>query len=300
MKKYVKQIWSAVGLVAVASIAHAQSGSLTAFTGSTLIDESVSNSSQVYDFITGPADKIKRDVVIEYSVRVKGVVRRSTYSLGSDVNRKEVFNHYQDQLQELGAETIFTCEGPDCGRPTAWASEIFKRRDLSAPIRNQSYSASVVTSDDSQSLFSIYVVTRGNLRVMVHVEEATLDEPISFDSTQTLRDELVRRGVVTLKDVAPSRSGALTTRDLTAITDIVGESSLLSTQEIYVVCHIHGSQSTQSLIEASTKCAETVASAITESTPYQASALGTGPLIPLDDRPLTRIELVIPSLLRRE
>ena len=154
--------------------------------------------------------------------------------------------------------------------------------------------------DGKQSLFSIYVVARGNLRVMAHIEEILLDEPITLDINQSLQDELVRRGMVMLRDIEPSLTGALSSSDLARIVDSVKELSLLDTHEIYVVCHIHGSRSTQLLIDASDKCAETVAEQIESQTSYQAASFGVGPLIPLQDKPLTRIELVVPALLRRE
>ena len=279
---------------------YAQEVSIPPFPGATLLDSKDSESLVNYDFITGPAEKIKRDILIENMVRVKGRVIKSTYTLPSGTKREEVFGHYQDELGARTAQTVFQCQGPDCGQAATWSGQIFKRRDLSAPIRNQSYSASVVMDDGKQSLFSIYVVARGNLRVMAHIEEIMLNEPITLDINQSLEDELVRRGVVMLKDIEPSLSGALSSSDLTRIVDAVKGLSLLNTQEIYVVCHIHGSRSTQVLIDASAKCAETVAEQIESQTTYQAASFGAGPLIPLQDKPLTRIELVVPALLRRE
>ena len=300
MYRHFCQLLRLIPVFSTVMFAHAQSITVQNFPGATLLDFSDDQTEVSYDFITGPADKIKRDVIIENSVRVTGRVFRSTYALPSGTKREEVFAHYQDQLQRLNAQTIFACDGPDCGRSTTWASQIFKRRDLSAPIRNQSYSASVVDGGSEQNLFAVYVVARGNLRVMAHVEQIVLSSPVSFDTNQSLEDELIRRGVVMLKEVTPSLTGGITTNDLKIIVESIQELSLLSTHEIYVVCHIHGSRPTPSLVDASSKCAQSIVTAISEETDLTASAFGAGPLIPLEDRPLTRIELVVPALVRRE
>lgn len=300
MPKHVSQLVSWAISLLIVGFVHAQEVSIPAFPGATKLDSTDSESPTNYDFITGPAEKIKRDVLIENSVRVTGQVIKSTYSLPSGTKREEVFDYYQDRLQDRNAQTVFLCQGPDCGQAATWSGQIFKRRDLSAPIRHQSYSASVVDVEGAQTLFAIYVVARGNLRVMAHIEEIKLAERITLDTNQSLQDELVRRGAVVLRDIEPSLTGSISSSDLARIVDVVKELSLLVTQEIYVVCHIHGSRRTQVLIDASSKCAETVAQQIESQTSYQSSSFGAGPLIPLDDKPLTRIELVVPALLRRE
>ena len=300
MEKFVRLSVGVITTVVLSCLGYGQVTALTPYAKATLLDASDSESSISYDFITGPADKIKRDVIIENSLRVSGRVLKSTYELPAGVKRTEVFSHYQELLRQIEAQHLFVCDGRDCGRSTIWASEIFQRRDLSAPTRTQEYSASVLMQDGQQTLFAVYVVARGNLRVMAHIEQVVVDEPVTFDNNQTLRDELLRRGSVMLKDIKPSLSGALTATDLEEIVAIVEDLSLLDTQQIYVVCHLHGSRATQALLDASTKCAESVVEVIVENTTNQAFAFGTGPLIPHETRPLTRVELVVPALVRRE
>ena len=252
-----------------------------------------------YDFIYAPVDKIKRDVSFESSVRFTGSGQKITYEVPRGVSREDAFEWYSKQLDRLGASMLFTCEGPDCGRATIWASQVFRIRELSAPDRQQSYGAYVMGEGANQQLFAVYVVERGNKRVIAHIEEIKPSEPVTFDENQGFADQLTASGVAVIRNVTPAADGSINDDGESVISAIAKQMSSVVSRDVYVVCHVHASGSADPLIEASQNCANSVASQIADETSLEPKGVGVGPLLPVEGRKLSRVEIVVPSLMRR-
>ena len=298
MKRAISLVLTLASLPILADVSgSSDSNLLSRYTGSTIISyDSIDGS---YDFIDAAVDKIKRDVSFESSVRFTGTGQKITYEMPRGVSREDAFLWYVQQLDRLGASMLFTCKGPDCGRATIWASQIFRVRELSAQDRDQTYAAYVIGEGDTQTLIALYVVERGNKRVMAHIEEVKPNEPVSFDENQGFADQLNSTGVAVIRNIEPTRNGEIDSDAQSVISGIAGELSNLSTRDVYVVCHIHASGDADPLIDASRQCAETVAAQLSNESSLKPKPIGVGPLLPVEGRKLSRIEVVVPSLMRQ-
>lgn len=270
---------------------------LSRYTASTIIEYGVIEGS--YDFIYASVDKIKRDVSFESSVRFAGSGQKITYEMPRGVSREDALRWYTTQLDRLGGTMLFSCEGPDCGRATIWASQIFRVRSLSAPDRQQSYAAYVLGEGSNQTLIALYVVERGNKRVNAHIEEVKPSGPVTFDENRGFADSLNATGIAVIRNVTPKRDGSIDADAKKVISAIAKQMSNLITRDIYVVCHLHASGSADPLIEASGRCAEEVAGQLAAESSIEPKAIGVGPLLPVVGRKLSRVEVVVPSLMRQ-
>ncbi|MCY3857902.1 MAG: DUF4892 domain-containing protein [Gammaproteobacteria bacterium] len=270
---------------------------LTRYTASTIIEYDLIEGA--YDFIYASVDKIKREVSFESSVRFTGSGQKITYEMPRGVSREDALRWHTSQLDRLGGTMLFSCDGPDCGRATIWASQIFRIRSLSAPDRQQSYAAYVLGDDADQTLVALYVVERGNKRVNAHIEVVEPNAPVTFDQNRGFADSLSATGIAVIRNVTPGRDGSIDADAKAVIGDIAEQLSSLLASDIYVVCHLHAPGSAQPLIEASGRCAEEVAGLLAEQSSFEPKAIGVGPLIPVEGRKLSRVEVVVPSLMRQ-
>lgn len=270
---------------------------LSRYTDSTIINYATIDGA--YDFLYAPVDKIKRDVSFESSVRFTASGQKITYEMPRGVSRDDAFQWFINQLDRLGATMLFSCAGPDCGRATIWASQVFRVRSLSAPDRQQTYAAYVLSEDEDQTLFALYVVERGNKRVNAHIEVVKPSAPVTFDENRGFADQLNATGVAVVHNVVPARDGSLNAEANGVLSAIAEQIKNLVSRDIYVVCHIHASGAADPLIEASERCATSVAEQLAEATTLTPKAKGVGPLLPVEGRKLTRVEVVVPSLMRQ-
>ena len=298
MKRLLSYVIALGSIGILADIPGAKDSNLLArYTASTIVNYGILEGT--YDFIYAPVDKIKRDVSFENSVRFTGTGQRVTYEMPRGVSRDDAFHWYAKQLDRLGGTMLFSCEGPDCGRATIWASQVFRVRELTAQDRYQTYAAYTIADGDSQTLIALYVVERGNKRVMAHIEEVSASEPVSFDENRGFADQLSATGVAVIRNVKPGRDGSIDAASASVISVIAKQMSNLVSRDVYVVCHLHASGGADPLIEASQRCASTVAAQLEEETSLQPKSMGVGPLMPVAGRKLSRIEVVVPSLMRQ-
>ena len=270
---------------------------LNRYTASEIINYGTISGS--YDFIYAPVDKIKRDVSFESSVRITGSGERVTYEMPRGVSREDAFLWFSSQLDRAGGNLLFQCEGPDCGRATIWASQVFRLRELSAPDRQQTYGAYVLDDSGNQLLFAVYVVERGNKRVIAHIEQVQPETSVSFDENRGFGDQLATTGIAVVHNVEPDREGALNDQEKGVIMAISEQLGSLVSPDVYVVCHVYAAGNAGPLIEASQKCADAVSDQISNETSLKPVGLGAGPLMPVEGRKPSRVEIVVPSLLRQ-
>ena len=209
------------GLVALGLASHAAedvSGSadpsaVERFPRSWIVEYTEPGAPEPYEFITAPVDRIKRDVRVE-AVRVEGALTRVTYRIPDGERLDDVIEHYETRIAAISPGIVFSCRGPDCGRSTIWANQIFGVAELAAPNRNQFYLAAPVRVDGQGQLVAFYAVQRGNRRVYAHLDVVVPQGPTPFDATLTLAGALERTGFVVVEGRRagcrgePARGGA--------------------------------------------------------------------------------------------
>ena len=253
-----------------------------------------------YDFIVGPIERVKREIKFERAIRVSGRVRSETYEVSSDMNREAATEWYREALFAAGGEVVFECEARDCGRAALWGGSIFKQRVLSAFDSKQHYLAAALKSDQSTELFSIYVVERGNRRVYAHVVQVSVDGEVDLGTNQDFSGTLARHGQALVEGVVPDGQGELNDEALGRLKELANQ-LLAFSENIYVVCHVYGSRSSELLLEQSQSCAESAAQTLNDEADIDVIPFGAGPLAPLTGGvPQSRVEIVVPALLRRE
>ncbi len=282
----------AIGVLAIAEGAFADID-IEPFPGSTVERTETRAAQRAHQFITGPVDKIRRDVRIEKSVRVAGDLERRTYRIPSYERPDEIFAYYQSAVMERGGDIIFDCRGADCGRSTVWANDVFRVAVLAAPVNAQHYFAAQIPGDRSQ-LIAVYVVQRGNKRIYGHVEVLTTDGAVEFDVNRDLSGLLARRGWTIIEGITPDRRSGNLDDGALAELDRVGEAlRSFAREDLVVVCHLGGSPDVEALIERSNRCAAAAAERLTAAG-LKAEPFGAGPLMPRQDVPNERVEIVRP------
>ena len=252
-----------------------------------------------YQFVTAPVDKIRQDLRIE-GARVSGPLQRVTYRIPDGEQLDAIVDHYREILKAAGSGIVFACEGPDCGRSTIWAHDVFGIRFLVAPPRSQAYLAAPVTIDGVAKLVAVYAVQRGNRRLYAHVEVVVPDDEVVFDTNRTLADTLARTGSAVIDGVVPDAVGALTAGEISDIEAVAATLGTFGRETIHVVCHLYGSGSVDELKRASERCATTAAEVLQRVGGVAAEAHGLGPLGPQEGLAKARVELVLPYRLRSD
>lgn len=151
----------------------------TVFPGAVIAEYEVQDSAN-YRLVLGTLQRTRGEVVPDASQKLRGRLTQIVYAMPADLEADDVRDFFAEQLQALEAGTLFACEGRVCGSSNYWANDIFQRRILFGPERNQSYLAARVggvgvESDESGEsvegqYLAIYVVTRTNKRLYAYVE----------------------------------------------------------------------------------------------------------------------------------
>ena len=270
---------------------------VSAFTEARVITSYTSDVEGPAMFVYGPVDKIKRQVFFEEMVRAHGKVSSVLIELTAGTDRRDLSDWFTNRVDQEGFLTLYSCDGQDCGRATIWANEIFKVRELSAPNRNQAYVAVSIQDGNRQILAYLYVVARGNRRVVAYLTQIDLGEPIRFDDD--IADRLMADGMIQLP-VPPKVNGNISDEDLETLARMASDFDVVSSHRVFVVCHMHGPGDPDEIIKSSELCAEKVAQVIAENSTLNPTPIGIGPLVPINGRGVTRVELVVPGLLKRD
>ena len=244
------------------------------------------------EFIVSRVDKTHRDVRAKRKVRTDARLETTTYRIPGGTPREEVVDHY---LALLGAETLFSCQGRDCGRSNHWANYIFKQAILFGPDQNQFYAA----VNYQQHLLGVYVVERGNKRVYAHLLVLQPAEPVAVASNQVLIEHLAGDGYAVVDGVRPLPDGSLPDLAQQNLKAIAAQLAIFSGQRVYVVCHIYGSTSPENLLAAADRCSVSAAGLLHTEAGPDLVAFAAGPLLPRAAGSDSRIELILPGRLQR-
>lgn len=96
-----------------------------------------------------------------------------TVQLASTHEAGDAFAAARNYLQQHDAQMLFWCEGKDCGPSNLWANAVFDTARLYGPDEQQSYAAFIQPKDGS--LITVYAITRGNGRSLLHFEQLAAD-----------------------------------------------------------------------------------------------------------------------------
>jgi len=259
------------------------------YPGSWIVEYSPSTAMRSYEFVTGKVARIRREVRIEQSERVKADLLRVTYRTPDGTRFDDAIAHYEDVIAELGARVDFTCRGLDCGLSTIWANLVFGVKELAAPDASQFY---VAASDVGGSrLISIYVAQRPNRRVYAHVDVAETESVGAGLAAGDVVEALESKGFALLMGVTPGGDGELDGDALAVLDEVAGALAGFDGGTIYAVCHIGGVDGDRALQQASA-CAEAAAARL-QAGGIEATGFGAGAMLPREQAPSARLELVV-------
>lgn len=300
-------------LALLSTPAHAQSSGeqtaradhplLTRFPDSEIVEYDRTNELN-HQLVLGTLQRTRGEVVPESAKRLKGQVTRIVYTIPSDYQVSDVREFFAQQLRDRGDSILFSCEGRACGSSNYWANDIFKRRILYGPERNQYYlAARSNTALENDPFLALYLITRANKRLYAYVEiieSETVVAPQALVNEGLLAATLREKGSVVLPLVQFNTVGGSNEElvDPSALDYLVRLMQIDPEIGVYLVSHLSAPErSLESLLEQSGNRAQLIKAVLLEKgiEGLRIKAAGLGPLAPscaLSDCS-DRIELVL-------
>ncbi len=248
-----------------------------------------------YRLILGSLKKVNNVLSPKKSEMIVGKLTSITYRIPDGSRSDEVADYFVRRATESEGTVLFTCQGRECGSSNYWANTIFRRAGLYGPEQLQNFTAVRFAGGSTTAVVSIYTAQRGNKRLYAHLDIVETKHSEVETKPQTLLNRLLDRGVFLLSGVAFNRDHQLTAESRPAIAVAAAAINMQESLKVYVVGHLQGTDSLQSLVDHSTRRAEQVASVLIEEgvEPARLSAHGVGPFAPLGSSKGERIELVL-------
>lgn len=153
---------------------------------------------------TGSVRKISGQLRYESSITARGTVATVTWLLPMEHRAGDAFDAAREALQQQGAQTLFWCEGRDCGESSLWANQVFGNARLYGADDRQSYLLLRLAEPHADSLVALYAITRGNRRAYLHAERFDAEAPLGelLPTSATLLRELKATGDLQLPRLA--------------------------------------------------------------------------------------------------
>ena len=283
--------------------------SIAAYPDAVVVARSPPQDARAYTFVTGRVERSRREPRMARSARVAARLARVTYRTPPGTRMADVIAHYQ--AATVGFEPLYTCQGRDCGRSTAWANDVFGVKELVAPDSAQFYLAAT----HADALVAVYIAQRGNRRVYAHVDHATgagigasaragagdtlhrtpataaAAPRAAADASAEWAVTLRRQGYVVVPGAAPDAAGQLAEVDLQTL-DAIAPALATIARPIHVVCHLDGDAEAA---EARSRVCARRAAARLRAAGVPTQGFGAGPFLPRPDAPARRLELVTPE-----
>lgn len=252
-----------------------------------------------HTIVLGSLQRTRQQVVPEASERIRGNVTRLLYEVSQEFSGEDVYEFYREQMQKKSYSELFSCSGRACGSSNYWANDIFRNRILYGPERYQYYMAMRTNLGvETEPSMSVYIITRGNQRIYAYVEVIESGgalPPLNVIAADGVLSLLQKDGGVVLPGVMFNADDSLDpSSDIDYLYEILQSDTDMT---VYLVGHLHGSDSLailmrRSLQRAATLKQELVDRGINES---RIEAQGVGPLAPIctTDQCGERIEMVL-------
>ena len=237
-----------------------------------------------YRLVLSGLQRTRGVVTPETSERLRGDVTKIIYEVVQEFTGEDVFRFFQGQLTDRGYSDLFTCNGRGCGSSNYWANDIFRNRILYGPERNQYYLAARVDIESEMSAYlALYIITRGNRQIYAYaeiIEPGGTKTRIDVIEENELLDTLLEDG-----SVVASTLSFITDNRLSPQSNLAPIVNMLRTDmslNVYLVVHLGGSGSLESLMSRSLARAELLKQQIQDLgiNGDRITAQGVGPLAP--------------------
>ncbi len=256
-----------------------------------------------YRVVLGSLQSTRGQVAPEASERVRGDLTQILYEVSGGFSGQDVYDFFVEQMELRGYNELFSCAGRACGSSEYWANDIFGKRVLYGPVRNQYYLA-MGSEPPGQFYISAYVITRINRQLLTYLEIIELDGNVADPAEagpalllERLLESLFETGGVIVPGLTfgagdqPAADSGLDT--VVELLRLEPELSLI------VVAHLQGEGGLEQLLDRSERRAEAVRQLLLDQgiEADRLTARGLGPLAPLcaAGNCAERVELVLQS-----
>ncbi len=257
------------------------------FPGAEIISFSSDDQPRAHEFIVSHVEKIRRELKVADEVRVDARETVAIYQMPAETPLEGVIEYYRKVVAV--DDVRFSCRGRDCGRSAQWANQVFGQAVLYGTDASQFYLA----GERPEGLVSLYVIERGNRRVVVMLRLLATADSVAVPTGLRMVQTLASRGHAVVNGANPAPNGTLPAKAVGVLQGVGKHLGTLRKETIYVVCHLYAPGPAEVTIKRSSACAEAAMAALkTEGGPTLVP-FGAGPLLPREER-LGRIELVLP------
>ena len=252
-----------------------------------------------YRVVLGSLQSTRGQVAPEASERVRGNLTQILYEVSGGFSGQDVYDFFVEQMQLRGHRELFSCAGRACGSSEYWANDIFGKRVLYGPVRNQYYLA-MGSEPPGQFYISAYVITRINRQLLTYLEIIELDGDVA-DPAEAGPTFLLERLLETGGVIVPGLTFGANDRPAadSGLDTVVELLRLEPELRLVVVAHLQGEGGLEQLLDRSERRAEAVRQLLLDQgiEADRLSARGLGPLAPLcaAGNCAERVELVLQS-----
>ncbi|MBB6523373.1 DUF4892 domain-containing protein [Pseudoteredinibacter isoporae] len=135
----------------------------------------------------GPIERVDGLWQPEQSRQFSGDLLRRTLEFDTEQSEAVVFRAYRDAILKQGVQTLFSCQGRDCGRSNNWANRFFGIYQLYGREDSQRLSSFSWRSEGREHFALLYLVRRGNQRI--YLQQEWLSRVASEQSASVLVSE---------------------------------------------------------------------------------------------------------------
>lgn len=144
-----------------------------------------------FTLITGP---VKRQGEITSGEVIEGRVTTTVYEIPAERSTLEVFRNYENKLQELGLETLYSCSDRDCGGRAFNLTAVPYSPGFGGNEKGQRYLAARAERAEGNAYVSLYIAKNSSVggptrdrvyvRLVVIEQEAMKTELVPVDAAE--------------------------------------------------------------------------------------------------------------------
>ncbi len=254
-----------------------------------------------HQVVLGGLQQLRGRVIPQASERVRGKLTRILYEVASGYNGRDVMDFFTGQMRSMGYRELYSCAGRACGSSEYWANDIFGKRILYGPVRNQFYLA-MASEPPGRFYVSVYVITRINRQLLAHLEIVELEDGGAAASAspaasnpEAMLAQLRDKGGIVVSGVGFTANDELASRS--GLGAIAAMMELDPQLRLRIVAHLQGDGSLEDLLSRSESRAEAMRQSLLTAgaDPSRLSTRGLGPLAPLcaGGNCAERVELIL-------
>lgn len=140
-----------------------------------------------YNIALGAFKKVNSEWVVDDEQEVYANIDSATFEFVSRTSMSEAWDILKSNFVKSSSDVLFMCNGLDCGSSNVWANDYFKIKQLYGLNPSQRYLAIRNSLDGETTYKVLYMVKRGNRRIMAHVDtisptNKSTDEDASADA----------------------------------------------------------------------------------------------------------------------